>query len=506
MIRLFVRYGTRAMNRRDTDTAVLPDVEEAGFDSLTRGQAPVPKLLTGRLAGMSLPRQVYVLAIWPLLEQAMNFLVGTVDLALAARLQPQQVGLAATDALGVAGYIGWLVGMTQGAVGVGAAALIARAIGGRHKRLANAALGQALILAAITGVLLALGLMAVADLLGLIAGPSPQAVGLCAMYIRIIALAVPLSAVLFVGMAALRAAGDTRTPFGVMVIVNLVNIAASILLVWGPPPIGGHGVAGIAAGTCIAWTVGTAIIIARLLRGGDTLRLRWFRLRPHRQTAWRIVRVGVPQFLESIGIWGANFLVMLFVRQIAGRMADAGQADAGLIGSHMIAIRLESLSFLAGFGVATAAATLMGQYLGADNPRMAKKAALLSWAIGVAIMTVFGVLFLLIPQQLTWLITNQPSQLGLVPKLLFICAWVQPAFATSIVLRMSLSGAGDTRVNMAISYFSSFMVRLPAAYVLGVVMDLGLVGVWYGLCGELLVRAMLFAGRFFHGGWQRVKV
>jgi len=113
--------------------------------------AGLPKALGGRLGGLTLRRQVWVLAIWPLLEQVMAFLVGTVDMVLAARLQPEALAIAANDALGVAGYVGWLMGMMMGAVGVGASALVARAIGGRHKRLANAALGQAILLALVVG-------------------------------------------------------------------------------------------------------------------------------------------------------------------------------------------------------------------------------------------------------------------------------------------------------------------------------------------------------------------
>jgi len=214
--------------------------------------AALPKALGGKLAGLSLRQQVWVLAIWPLLEQVMAFLVGTVDMVLAARLQPEALAIAANDALGIAGYVGWLMGMMMGAVGVGASALVARAIGGRHKRLANAALGQAILLALVVGFAIGLIVFVLAGVIAQLAGMTGQALDLCKVYLRIITLAAPMSAVLFVGGACLRSAGDTRTPFGVVVVVNLVNIAASLLLVYGPEPFGGHGVAGIAAGTALA--------------------------------------------------------------------------------------------------------------------------------------------------------------------------------------------------------------------------------------------------------------
>src|SRR5699024_8654408 len=102
--------------------------------------------LSGKLAALSIPRQVAALAIWPLFEQVMNLAVGLTDFILAGHLAPS-VAKAAVDALGVAGMIGWLMGVILGSLGIGSTALIARAVGARNKSLANAALGQSLLMA-----------------------------------------------------------------------------------------------------------------------------------------------------------------------------------------------------------------------------------------------------------------------------------------------------------------------------------------------------------------------
>ncbi len=459
--------------------------------------AALPKALGGKLAGLSLRRQVWVLAIWPLLEQVMAFLVGTVDMVLAARLQPEQLAIAANDALGVAGYVGWLMGMMMGAVGVGASALVARAIGGRHKRLANAALGQAILLALVVGFAIGLVVFVFAGGIAQLAGMSGQALDLCRVYLRIITIAAPMSAILFVGGACLRASGDTRTPFGVVVVVNIVNIAASLLFVYGPGPIGGHGVAGIAAGTALAWVVGAILTLVVLARGNSLIRLRLARLRPHWHTARRIVRVSVPQLIESLGIWGGNFLVLIII---------GGLAKDGLIGSHMWAVRIESASFLPGFALAGAASILVGQYLGAGDPVMAKRSALYCCAIAAAVMSLTGLLFITVPDLLISTFTPVELHQKVAPQLLWVCGWVQPFFAVAIVLSHAIKGAGDTRSTMVIGYVSLFLIRLPLAYLLGVTYGLGIVGVWYGLCGEMAVRGLLFAARFFQGGWLRTQV
>jgi putative MATE family efflux protein len=459
--------------------------------------AALPKALGGKLAGLSLRRQVWVLAIWPLLEQVMAFLVGTVDMVLAARLQPEELAIAANDALGVAGYVGWLMGMMMGAVGVGASALVARAIGGRHKRLANAALGQAILLALLVGFAIGLLVFVLAGPIAQLAGMKDQALDLSKVYLKIITLAAPMSAVLFVGGACLRASGDTRTPFGVVVIVNIVNIVTSLLFVYGPGPIGGHGVAGIAAGTAIAWVVGAILTLVVLARGNSLIKLRLARLRPHWHTARRIVRVSVPQLVESLGIWGGNFLVIIII---------GGLAKEGLMGSHMWAVRIESASFLPGFALAGAAAILVGQYLGANDPAMARRSAIYCCAIATAVMSLSGLLFIMIPHLLISVFTPVPLHREIAPQLLWVCGWVQPFFAVAIVLSHAIKGAGDTKSTMIIGYASLFLIRLPLAYLLGVTFGLGLVGVWYGLCVEMAVRGLLYAARFAQGGWLKTQV
>ncbi len=428
----------------------------------------------------------------------MAYLVGTVDLSLAGHLDPPNLQVAATDALGVTSYVGWLMAMFHMAVGIGATALIARAIGARHRRLANAALGQSLLLAVAAGLTAGTAVYALAPVIGQLAGLDGQSLTLSTLYLRIIAMAVPFSGLLMVGAAALRGAGDTRTPFTVMVIVNAVNVATSVLFVYGPDPIGGHGVAGIAAGTVVAWVIGAIITVCVLIRGSAGLRLHAHRLRPHAHTLRRIIRVAMPNLLESVaGMWAANFLVLMIV----GRLGDQG-----LIGAHMIAIRIESLSFLSGMALGTAAATLTGQYLGLGQPHLAKQAVTVCWTAGAVIMGALGVAFLLVPQVFAKLITDSPLLLDYCITPIRICGPIQVFFATQMVLSGAMRGAGDTRAAMGITTLSTYLIRLPAVYIAGVVFQMGLNGVWLALCGELVLRGTMFAARFRHGGWTKINV
>jgi hypothetical protein len=200
-------------------------------------------------------RIVLGLAIWPLLEQFMMAAVWFVDSALAGHLPPDIVK-PASDAVGAAVYMMWLMGLMQGAVGVGATALVARTIGGGRFAEAETAVGQAMLLALVWGGFNAVLFFAISRPVGVFLNLQPEAMAFCTEYLRILAVVAPLRAVLFIGAAALRGAGDTRSPFYVMLLVNLINIAVSIALVAEFSPIGGMGVRGIALGTAAAWTVG----------------------------------------------------------------------------------------------------------------------------------------------------------------------------------------------------------------------------------------------------------
>lgn len=449
--------------------------------------------LGGRLAGLSLPRQVAVLALWPLLEQVLNFTVGFTDMAIAGHLG----SAAAIDALAPAGYLQWLVGMMQMAVSVGGSALIARAVGARHIRLANKALGQAVVLGFAWGFVIGAVIFLAAPAAGRAAGLEGDALRFCTTYLRIIACAAPLSGLMLVANACLRGAGDTMTPFVTMLVVNLVNIAASCLLAFGPAPLGGHGVAGIAAGTFAGWAVGAAMSLFVLLRGWGGIRLHWNRLRPDPHTMWRIARIGLPNLAESSGVWIANYLILVVVGWLKVPAA---------LGAHMVVIRVEAISYLPGLALGTAASTLVGQYLGLGDPARARRAALLCGGAGAAIMATMGLAFIAFPWHLVRLATDQPDALRLAPPLLRMTGFIQVFFTGYMVFSQALRGAGDTRTTMLIALIMGFGVRLPLAYFLGHVMGLGLWGIWLGLCSELAVRGTVFFLRFLHGGWVHARV
>lgn len=521
--------------------ASLSDELEAGGPD---GAAPAPKPdagLSGALAGRSLTAAVWLLS-WPVLaESFLNSLVGLTDTLLASNIRDAG---GAADAVGGAAYVLWFAGLIAQAVGIAATALVSRAVGARKRALANTAVGQTLILSLVGGVAMGVVLALAAPWVARVLSLSPAGQEAFSIYLLINCVGLPFSGLLAGAIACSRAAGESRWPLVVMALVNVVNVVLSWILsgvdvqrladdgaggattrmVLENPGWLNLGVAGIAWGTVLSYALGAGVmllVLARGVGGSSGVRMLRKRLRPHPATMTRLVRQGVPNFLEMLGMWAGNFLVIIVV----------GWLGVGALGAHLVAIRVEAFSYLPGFAFGAAAATLVGQALGAGNAALARKSVWICTALSCGLMGVTSLAFLLFPRELVGLVSAQPSHLELAPGALFIAGCCQLPFAVSIVLRSALRGAGDARAALVITCVGTYLIRLPAAWLLsgadipigawmgsdpGAVIANplaqatgwrgGLMGVWIGLNLDIIVRAGLLAWRFHGQQWAHQRV
>lgn len=504
----------------DLAEPAIPAGPEPGHTHAPRRQAGPIK--SGRLAGLSMSAAIWTMA-WPVLcESLLNSLIGLVDTFLASKISQ-----AATDAVGGAAYVLWFMGLLTMAIGVGATALVSRSMGAGRMAVARATLGQAMLLAILGGLGLAVLLALLAHPLASILSLRGEAYDDFVIYLRAYCLGVPFSTVLFAGTACARGAGDTLRPLITMVAVNIVNLA----LVWTLAHELHLGVLGIGLGTAGAHAVGAGLVLYFHARGASGVRLaaRW--MRPHRVTIYRLVRLGLPNFFETTGMWIVNFTVILMVGwmslKASGDAVAAGahpHDSAGLLGAHLWAIRIEAFSFLPGFAMGTAAGAIVGQYLGAGAPHLARRAALICAAMAGGMMGLAGLLLIVLGGPIMHALSEQPAHRELTPQLLVICGLAQLPFGLAIVWRSTLHGAGDVRAVMLLTWLSQAGLRLPLAYAFSGVdvpipaafgggfidnpfpFDGGLPGLWVALCTELTIRAFLYGGRFFHGGWMRARV
>ncbi|MEE3001473.1 MAG: MATE family efflux transporter [Planctomycetota bacterium] len=484
------------------------------------------QIKSGRLVGKSLPVAIAILALPILIQQFLAATVGLVDKMLAGAL-PEEIVTQALDGLGVGSYVGWFIGIAMSGLGIGGQAIIARAMGAGDRLLGERALGQALCLSLGWGVLVSGVMWAGAPLLAQVAFSTDQVLAreFCIEYVRIIAVGLPCFGIMMVGGMCMHGAGESIRPSLIAVIVNIVNVCVSWVLSgadlrWGESVLENpfqydlH-VQGIAWGSSASFLVGAVLTLLVLGRGIRDLKLYPGRLKIEWGMAWRVIRIGIPNFIEGCSMWTANLVVLWFIGIVSLRgardaleatgaaTADLAEPGEGLQGAHIIAVQWESFSFMPGFAIGIAAGSIAGQYLGAGNVRMAKKAVWMCTGLGILIMGLCGIVLMVYGKALTAVVSDQAIHMEYVPKLLFICGATQVFFATSMVVRQALRGTGDTFWVFIITSGSSYLVRLPLAWFLGIYLGYGLVGIWIGLCSELAVRAVLFLSRFIHGGWAR---
>ncbi len=443
-----------------------------------------------------LGRQLFWLAMPVLGEQLLILGVGQWDTFLAG-----QISKTATAAVGVAAYVGWAATLLFSLVGTGTTALVSRAWGAGDRAAGNHLFNQSVPLALITG-LLALGLIwNGAPALATFQNQTGAAHEISVNYLRMDALSHPFSALTLVGGAALRGAGDMRASLVIMLVVNTLNAILSSCLVFGWGIVKPWGVSGIVGGTVISRVIGGLLMLVMLLRGRSGLRLQlgelWFRWK----SVVRILRIGVPAVVDSACTWVGHFLFIWVVSHLAN--GGLGQA---IFAAHHIGLGVEALTYLPAVAWGTASATLIGQSLGAGNVSQARRIGHLA-VLQCGGLTVCAALFYYFGADLVYRVMSQDQQVRAIgaPALRFV-AFFQVPLGMAIIYIFSLRGAGDTRTPMLFAIGSTLCIRVPLAYLFGIVLEGGLIGAWTGMVVDNSIRAALATYRYSRGGWVHIKV
>jgi putative MATE family efflux protein len=457
-------------------------------------------LASAAVATLDRRRRVRSLALPAVGEQVLNTLVGLVDTFLVGHLSAQavvQLGYGSAEALagaGLANNLVWLITVFFMAVSIGSTALIARAKGAGDMDSVNLALRQSLIIGLVMGVLATALSMALAPSALRLLGAAENVIPLGVTFLSITAITFVPAALLFIGTAALRGVGDTRTPLYVMLGINAVNIVISWLLVNGNLGAPIMGVAGAAIGSAIARGGGGVFLIGLLMRGRSGLKLS-LDLRPHKETLQRIVRVGAPSGGEQLVFQGALLIFTRFVNEL-------GTASYA---AHNVVITIESLSFLPGLGYAAATSALVGQGLGAKRPDESQSSAYEALRQGAIMMCALGVIMVLFPRQLLSLFVSDPAVIEAGANAMLIAGLLQPLLAVNFILSGALRGAGDTRWPLYTKLISTWGVRLPLALLL-LPTGIGLTGIWIAMLADFTVQAFLAFWRFRGGKWKTMRV
>jgi putative MATE family efflux protein len=441
-------------------------------------------------------KQLLALALPVLAEHLLHILVGLNDTYLANHLPTHKAEAAA--AVGTVQYIFWFLGLFAGAIGTGSTAIIARAIGGRHRSRANSACGQSMLFALFVGIGLTLFLFVFASPVAKFTSLQGVAHDYALSYLRMLSPSVPFLIVMFVANACLRGAGDTLTPAISMIVVDVVNIFLSWTLTFGWLGMPRLGFEGIAIGTIVAYIVGGVLQVIVLLVGRGGIQLHLHRLRPHWRDMKRIMNIGLPNGAESLINWVANFAMLKIVNQT--RPINVAAA------AHNAAVRIESISYMTGFAISTAVATMVGQSLGMRDSRRAERCAYLAYGIGGGFMTFVGLCFIFLAQYPAAWMAGDPAIRDLTASCLRVTGFCQAGFAAAIIFSGALRGAGDTFTVMLLSLVSVLIFRLGGVMIVGGYFHQPLPVIWIVLAADLFIRGVVIYIRFVHGGWKKIEV
>ena len=295
----------------------------------------------------------------------------------------------------------------------------------------------------------------------------------------------------------LRGAGDAKTPMIAIVAMQVVGTGLAYAFINGFWVIPAMGVQGAGVARSISSVVGGLIILVILLRGRGVFK---YRLRTALAFDWfevkRILRVGLPALLNSLQMRGAMTSYTIILSSLGTTVFAA----------HALAMRVEEFAFMPSFGFGAAATTLVGQYLGARRPDLAKKAVYLIQRYCVVTLVVLGAGTFIFSRQLIGLFIDDPEVIRIGAMGLRIWALAMPGMAINNSFAGGLRGAGDTRWVLLLSAAGMWTMRVGAGAVLVFALNLGAPGAWAGAVVDHSVRALLMWWRFAGGKWQSIEV
>ncbi|MCH2211329.1 MAG: MATE family efflux transporter [Fuerstiella sp.] len=464
-------------------------------------------LKTHQILHGHLGQRILILALPTLLQQLLTFCVALFDTWLSGRIDA-----AATAAIGMAAYIGWLAGLVVSTICIGTTAIVARHLGAGEPEQANRVMHTALIV----GQLVSLGMSAFLYVMApvfvmafALEGPT-AVVGL--NYLRMDAIGHVLSGIVFVGAAALRGSGDMARPMLVLGTINVLNIILSCCFVYGIGPespisaatdwLPAFGVYGIAAGTVGARLAGGLMMACVLLSGSGALRFRPGLMRPDSQIIRRLVSLGGYAAADNLINWLGQFSFLIIIRNVTGMPFSADVIFA----AHMVGLQVEAITYLPAIAWGQSAAAITGQCLGARKIRRAFRAGIVATLQCCVLGVIVTVVFFWGAETIYLAMHSDPQITSVGAEPFRAMALFQIPLIVFLVLKFALHGAGDTQWPMIATITGTICLRLPLAWFLGVHLGMGLIGAWTGMFVDVTLRAALLLWRYLGRSWLRKRV
>ncbi|MBR5301765.1 MAG: MATE family efflux transporter [Clostridia bacterium] len=438
-------------------------------------------------------RLIVQLSLPAIMAQLSHIIMQYIDAAMVGRL-----GSAQSASIGLMASSTWLFGGVCQAAVIGFTVQIAQHIGAQEERKARDVMKHAFLLATGFAVLVALvGAAVSAALPGWLGGDA----SICAdasLYFLVYALSLPFVQLNNLAGGTLQASGNMRVPSTLQALMCLLDVVFNALLIFpGMTILGMHipganlGVLGAALGTALSQVVTALLMMFFLFVRSPMMRLRrgeGFAF--ERRYLERGLRIALPIGAERAVMAGAQVMATRIVAPL-GTVA---------IAANSFGVTAESLCYMPGYGIGAAAATLIGQSIGAKREDLTRRLGVLTVALGIAVMSFSGALMYVFAPLMIGVMSPDPAVVELGARVLRLEAFAEPMFAASIVASGVFRGAGDTLVPFIYNLVSMWLVRLPIAALLAP--HMGLYGVWIGMAADIIVGGVLFLIRLRGDRWM----
>ncbi len=459
---------------------------------LRNGESLTVKQLVVMTLTLSLPA---------IFAQISSIVMQYIDAAMVGHL-----GSSEAASIGLVASSQWLLGGLCMATSIGFTVQIAQSIGAKQDQKARDIVRLGLLTALILSTcLLIIGALISGCLPAWLGGQSEIQQN-ASWYFLVFALSLPILQINSIAGGMIQCSGNMKLPSVLHIVMCALDVIFNALLIfptWSCT-IGGLeltipgadlGVIGAALGTALSELVIAFFMLYHLLVKSPALHLRKDEhLVISRQQLHAALKIAAPVAFEQVVMCGAQIASTKIV-------APLGMAA---IAANSFSVTVESLCYMPGYGIASAATTLIGQSIGAKRDELTRKLAWLTTSIGMGIMTLTGALMFIFAPQMIALLSPDPEIQSLGTIILRIEAFAEPLYGASIVANGVFRGARDTLVPSCMSFLSMWLVRLPLAYFLAKTM--GLKGVWIAMCLELCFRGTIFLIRMKGRSWQKASV
>ncbi len=436
-------------------------------------------------------RAITLLAIPMVLEMTMESLFAVVDMFWVAH-----VGADAVATVGLTEAVLTLLFSVAMGLSVATAAMVARRIGEKNLDGAAEAGAQSILLGlAIAAVCGVAGAWFAPDVLRLM-GASPSIVATGAGYTRVIYGGSAAVMLLFIINAVFRGAGDAALAMRVLWIANLINIVLNPLLIFGLGPFPRLGVLGSGIGTTVGRSVGVLIQLWMLTHAKSRIVVRARHFHVNADSMIRLIRLstgGIFQYFVGMASW----IGMVRIVSSFGSAAVAG---------YTVAMRIFIFAILPSWGMANAAATLVGQNLGAHRPDRAEQSV---WRAGLFNMVFLGLVaavFIVFAGPLISIFSTDPAVVPIAVNALRVVSYGYIFYAWGMVIAQSFNGAGDTYTPTAISLGTNWVLQMPLAWFLAFKLKMGTQGVFMAVAISASIYAVVALVLFRRGTWKRRKL